>query len=180
MKPGTKLIMLLVAFVAFWGAVAVCVFCLNDPKDRAQTLAKEALKYSVDNPESVKIIAVSKPDSVYGRDYITMEEKMNIALSMMKVGEKVMNETDNLESFDLENKGMTELMGRQMSALSALRALVSFDSADDTNQKPFNGWKVKIEYEADSDSGDHYHSEYWFILDKDARFVVNSFEIPIL
>lgn len=180
MRPGTKLIMLLVAFVALWGAVGVCVYCLNDPEGRAQGLAKEALKYSVDNPESIKIIAVSKPDSVYGRDYITADEKMSIALSMMKIGEKVMIDTDNLENLDFEDKGMTELMNRQMSALSALRALVSFDSPGETKEKPFNGWKVKIEYEADSESGDHYRSEYWFIMDKDARFVVNSFEIPLL
>ena len=42
------------------------------------------------------------------------------------------------------------------------------------------GWKVKIEYEAQSESGKPYRSEYWFILDKDATCVVNSFEIPLL
>ncbi len=28
--------------------------------------------------------------------------------------------------------------------------------------------------------GKPYHSEYWFILDKEAEFVVKSFEIPLL
>ena len=30
------------------------------------------------------------------------------------------------------------------------------------------------------ESGKPYRSEYWFILDKDATCVVNSFEIPLL
>lgn len=72
------------------------------------------------------------------------------------------------------------MMERQMSCLSALRSLVSFDSDEEAKERPFSGWKVKIEYEAVSESGNRYRSEYWFILDKDARFVVQSFEIPLI
>ena len=46
--------------------------------------------------------------------------------------------------------------------------------------KPFNGWKVKIDFEAKTLKGKPYHSEYWFILDKEAEIVVKSFEIPLL
>ena len=85
-----------------------------------------------------------------------------------------------MENIDFENKEMTELMERQMSAVSILRSLVRFDDPANKEKKPFNGWKVKIEYEAQSESGKPYRSEYWFILDKDATCVVNSFEIPLL
>lgn len=180
MKPGTKLTFLIVAFISFWGAVIACAFVFNDPKDKAKNLAKEALEHSVDNPDSLKIIAVSEPDSVFGREYITSDEKLTIAMSMMKLGESVMNQTDCLTNIDLENKGMTEMMERQMSCLSALRSLVSFDSDEEAKERPFSGWKVKIEYEAVSESGNRYRSEYWFILDKEARFVVQSFEIPLI
>ncbi len=71
-------------------------------------------------------------------------------------------------------------MERQMSSLSALRSLVTVKDPNDKTQKPFNGWKVKIEYEAKNEDGTPYHSEYWFILDKEATCVVNSFEIPLL
>ncbi len=39
---------------------------------------------SVDNPESVKIVGISKPDSVFGREYVSMKEKMAFSVAMMK------------------------------------------------------------------------------------------------
>lgn len=39
---------------------------------------------SVDNPESVKIVGISKPDSVFGREYVTMKEKIALSVAMMK------------------------------------------------------------------------------------------------
>ena len=83
-----------------------------------------------------------------------------------------------MENIDFENKEMTELIERQMSALSARRSLVRFDAPAKQEKKP--GWKVKIEYEAQSECCKPYRAEYWFILDKDATCVVNSFEIPLL
>ena len=44
----------------------------------------------------------------------------------------------------------------------------------------FNGWKVKIEFEAKDSGGKPYRSEYWFILDKEALCVVKSFEVPLM
>lgn len=86
--------------------------------------------------------------------------------------------SDNMENIDFENKEMTELMERQMSAVSILRSLVRFDDPANKEKKPFNGWKVKIEYEAKNEDGTPYHSEYWFILEKEATCVVNSF-VPL-
>lgn len=178
MKPGMKLAILLGGAVVVWGLIAYVFFAGNSPEKKAPEIAKTALYASVDCPESVSIVAVSKPDSVFGRDYINDDEKMAIAVSMMKINEKVMSQTGDLSEIDFEDSELTALVERQMSAMSAIRSLVSLDSAD--RPKPFNGWKVKIEYEAKTAGGSPYRSEYWFILDKDARCVVNSFEIPIL
>lgn len=176
-----KLTILLISGVLVWGAIFYAVGCTHNPKERAKAVAEKALMASVDCPESVKIRAVSKPDSVFGRDYVTEDEQMNIAMAMLKINQKVMEETDGMENLDFENKEMTELMERQMSALSVLRSLVDFDTPDEGKKsKTFNGWKVKIEYEAKAESGNPYRSEYWFILDKDADCVVNSFEIRLL
>lgn len=180
MKPGMKLTILLISGVIIWGSIFFAIGCSNNPRERAKSVAEKSLLACVDCPETVKIKAVSKPDSVFGRDYVTQDEQMNIAMAMLKINQKVMAETDNMENIDFENKEMTELMERQMSALSVLRSLVRFDDLEKKEQKPFNGWKVKIEYEAQSESGKPYRSEYWFILDKDATCVVNSFEIPLL
>ncbi len=180
MKPGVKLTILLISGVIIWGSIFFAIGCSNNPRERAKSVAEKSLLACVDCPETVKIKAVSKPDSVYGRDYVTQDEQMNIAMAMLKINQKVMAETDNMENIDFENKEMTELMERQMSAVSILRNLVRFDDPANKEKKAFNGWKVKIEYEAQSESGKPYRSEYWFILDKDATCVVNSFEIPLL
>lgn len=181
MKPGTKLAILLISGLLIWGGIFYVLSCANNPKERAKAVAEKALMASVDCPETVKICAVSNPDSVFGRNYVTDDEQMNIAMAMLKINQKVMDETDGMENLNFEDKEMTELMERQMSALSVLRSLVNFESPEERKKsKPFNGWKVKIEYEASSKSGKPYRSEYWFILDKDADCVVNSFEIPLL
>ncbi|MBD5358358.1 MAG: hypothetical protein HDR88_15455 [Bacteroides sp.] len=179
MKPGTKLAILLGGAVVVWGLIALGLWWGNSPVHRAPEVAKTALYASVDNPESIKVLAVSRPDSVFGRCYINDDEKLAIATAMMKVNEQVMKRTDGLRNLDFEDNAVTELVTRQMSALSALRSLGGYE-APDAPQKPFSGWKVKIEYEAVSESGSPYRSEYWFILDRKAQCVVNSFEIPVI
>ena len=70
MKLGKKLLIL--------PAVAVLLGmgtgCSGDSGNKAQDMARKALMASVDNPESVKIVGISKPDSVFGREYVTMKE----------------------------------------------------------------------------------------------------------
>ena len=175
MRPGTKLAVLLASGALVWGLIAMAVCWREKPQKRAVRVAQTALYASVDNPESVKVAAVS----VFGRCYIDDEEKMTIAMSMMKVNERVMSQTGDLGSMDFGNPALRELVERQMSSMSAMRSLMSLEGPD-APRKPFSGWKVKIEYEAVSESGNPYRSEYWFILDKDAQCVVNSFEIPLL
>ena len=70
------------------------------------------------------------------------------------------------------------LMERQMEAMSVLRSMTP--QANDNVTKSFTGWKVKIEYEGKDSGGKPYHSEYWFILDKEAQCVIKSFEIPLM
>ena len=62
--------------------------------------------------------------------------------------------------------------------MSVLRSMTpqGFDNVT----KSFTGWKVKIEYENVDSNGKPYRSEYWFILDKEAQFVIKSFEIPLM
>lgn len=180
MKPGMKIAILLIGGLLVWGGIFFLACQREDPRARAREVAEKSLYACVDCPESVSIKAVSKVDSVFGRDYVTQEESMNIAMAMFKINEKIMTDTDNMENFNFEDPSLSALMERQMSALSALRSIVSFRNPDDKERKPFNGWKVKIEYEARNEDGNPYCSEYWFILDKEATCVVNSFEIPLL
>ena len=148
-------------------------------------MAKKALMASVDNPESVKIVGISKPDSVFGREYVTMKEKMALSVAIMKISRRFMENTE-LDNPNAECHGMSGQMKRQMDAMTALRSLMVTEelkpTGDEARQerKPFNGWKVKIEYEATDSDGQPYRSEYWFIMDKEAQCVIRSFEIPLL
>ena len=179
MKPGIKLTILLLSAAVLWGTIFFVGCNYNNPKKRARTIAEKALLASVDCPESVTVKAVSEPDSVFGRDYVTDDERMAIAMAMVNINKKVMTDTDGLSNFDFNNPETTELMERQMSALSVLRSLIDF--RDHSKAKaPFNGWKVKIEYVSVSSNGKPCHGEYWFFLNKVADCVINSFEIPLL
>ena len=178
MKPGMKLTLLIAGAVVCWTFILWMIFGCHESKPDAREIAKIGLYASVDNPESVKIVAVSKPDSVFGRNFVNDDEKMAIAMAMMKVNQKLMEETNDLEDIDFDNPRLSETMERQMAAVSVLRSLVTFD--EPKAETKFSGWKVKIEYEAKTDGGSEYRSEYWAILDKDLKCVVNSFEIPLL
>lgn len=181
MKPEFKLGALLVCAVLLWGGIFF-VACSHSPKDRVKDVAMKALEASVERPGTIKVIAVSKVDSVFGREYITQEEKMAVSMAMMKINEKVMAATDGFENFDIDNKEVAEMMERQMAVASVLRSVMPYGDIVDHAAMggEFSGWKVKIEYEALSMSGTSYRSEYWFILDKDATCVIKSFEIPLI
>ena len=109
MKPGMKIWIILVSIVLFW----IGVFCFADNlDDRAANMAEKALRASVHNPESIRILGVSKPDSVFGHTYITQEEKMALSMAMVKINRKVMEATDGLEDFDPDDKETAALMER--------------------------------------------------------------------
>ena len=159
--------------------------CSDNSGNKAQDMAKKALMASVDNPESANFVGISQPDSVFGREYVTMKEKMALSVAMMKISHRFMEDVD-FDYPDSECHGMSGQMIRQMDAMTALRSLMVTGELKPAGgeaiqeRKPFSGWKVKIEYEATDSDGQPYRSEYWFIMDKEAQCVIRSFEIPLL
>ena len=105
MKQGKKLLIL--------PAVAVLLGmgtgCSDNSENKAQDMARKALMALVDNPESVKIVGISKPDSVFGREYVTMKEKMALSMAMMKISRRFMENTD-FDNPDSECHGMSGQM----------------------------------------------------------------------
>lgn len=180
MKQGKKFLILPAMAVL----LGMGTGCSGNSGNKAQDMAKKALMASVDNPESVKIVGISKPDSVFGREYVTMKEKMALSVAIMKISRKFMEDTD-FDNPDAESHMMSGQMKRQMDAMTALRSLMVTEelkpAGDEVGQerKPFSGWKIKIEYEATDSDGQSYRSEYWFIMDKEAQCVIRSFEIPL-
>lgn len=180
MRPGMKLAILLVGGLLTWGGIFFFACSSSNPKARATAVAEKSLMACVDCPETVEIKAISDVDSVFGREYVTLDERMAITTSMLKITTHVMEQTDDMENIDFGDAELAGLMERQMSAMAAIRSLTGlYDEKSDKSGK-FTGWKVKIEYEAKTADGKPYCSEYWFILDKDAECVIKSFEIPLL
>ena len=180
MKQGKKLLILPAVAVL----LGMGIGCSDNSENEAQNMAKKALMASVDNPESVKIVGISKPDSVFGREYVTMKEKMALSVAIMKISRRFMENTE-LDNPNAECHGMSGQMKRQMDAMTALRSLMVMGELKPAGEEaiqehnPFSGWKVKIEYEATDSDGQPYRSEYWFIMDKEAQCVIRSFEIPL-
>lgn len=137
---------------------------------KAPELAEKALYASVDRPETVEIINFSKADSIFGRNYVNEDEKVEIAMILMKAGQKLMP-----DSLDFDDPRFSELVDRQMKASTVLRTLMTPNEPTQNH----TGWRVKIEYKARTKSDMPYHAEMWFILDKDADCVLNTFEIPL-
>ena len=179
-RPNKKLTAFMTGAVLLTGSGFCLAGCTDNVKARAEEVAVKALSASVERPESIEIHAISRTDSVFGKEYVTMEEKLAISQTMMKVNEKVMKETDGFENLDWENREIAASMERQMSAMAVLRSIMSCATPHWEKRPPFTGWKVKIDYGAKTEDGKSYRSEYWFILDKNARCVVKSFEIPLL
>lgn len=186
MRPGMKLSMMLLTAVLFWSGMFYFASCASSPEKRAVEMAEKALKATVDNPESIKILGVSKADSVFGKEYVNQHEKAAFSMHLMQYGHKLMEETDYFQNLDKDDTAMSDQVTRQLDAMTTLRALIAYGELEGANpqkakeKKPFNGWKVKIDFEAKTLKGKPYHSEYWFILDKEAEIVVKSFEIPLL
>lgn len=179
MKASVKIAVISTLSLVICAIFIIAGLFLSGPEKIAVKSAKSALLASVDNPESVSILAISKADSVYGRDYVTDEEKADLTMAMMKVNDLVMQKTDNLQNFDPESTEIGELMSRQMTAMSVMRNLLHSGIIQNKDRR-FTGWKIKVDFEAVSEYGNKYHSEYWFILDKTGSHVIRSFEIPII
>lgn len=166
------------------GASALmCGACSENPQQRATEMAQKALYATVSNPDSVRILGVSKADSVFGQTYLTQKEKIALSALFMDYCKKAMEETDY---FSLEEKPeYSGKMQRQLDAVTSFRSLIDYSSIEDLEKEPnkrnpFNGWKVKIEFTGRHEDGEAYKAEGWFILDKEAQVVLKHFEIPVL
>ncbi|HBY17205.1 MAG TPA: hypothetical protein DEG90_08735 [Porphyromonadaceae bacterium] len=177
MKPARPLFIAFIISLMLWGGLAVYSFYKYDSnKVTPRTLAIESLKAVTENPDSLRLISVSDPIKVFGRVFITDEEMGEVQEHMMVFSDRLMQRTSSMTLEDYEDPEIRSLMSRQMSAISFLRSL---NSRKDPG-KEHSGWKVKIDFHSVSHVGIPYHAEYWAIMDKDCRYVLNSFEIPIL
>jgi len=146
-----------------------------DQKERMANLAEENIRQSLDNPDQLKILAVSEPDSAFGSNYFSQKEVQVMVMMMQKVSEEIMRRTNNMTEFNPDDRDVMFLAERQMRAMAEIRALIH----ESRRKGEWSGWKVRVDYEAMNNEGLCYKAERWLFLDKDGRNVFKTFEIPI-
>lgn len=169
---GTTVIAVVVYFV-------INLFGCSDNAEGGRELAKKALYAVSNNPESIRIIAVSKPDSVFNRNYVNENEVPIIMDIMMKASDDMADAMSLEEPETTDDAARFIAINRKMSALSDINSLMmNTIQLDGENQ--FSGWKIKVEYEDYLTKDVVYHAEFWAILDKDMTCVVKTLEIPLM
>ena len=148
--------------------------CTNS-QHRTAELAKSHLEQSVDNPKQLKIISISDPDSVFGTTYFTGQEQKNIMIIMGQVTKNIMKRTNNFENFNTDDAYVIDLAGRQMRANSEIRELL----LNQTNNREWTGWKVKVDFQAMNHTGLEYKAERWYFINKDVSQVIKTLELPL-
>lgn len=162
------------------GAAGYCFVKGCSHADSASQLAKDVLIAQSVNPESIKINNISKPDSVFGRCYLSDNDKMYLSNSLMKVTDLLMEQDLSFEDPSKNDPRVMDLISRQMTNQSQIAPLINLSAPFDTRED-FSGWKVKIDYEeVNPENKIPYHGEKWFIIDPKGKFVIYSFDIPIL
>ena len=99
MRTGMKIWIILASIVLFWGGVFCFVCCSDNLENRATDMAEKALRASVHNPESIRIMGISKPDSVFGHTYITQEEKMALSMAMVEINRMLSTSINGVRAF---------------------------------------------------------------------------------
>lgn len=173
-------IIFIVIVLAVISSFCYLYFQVCNPRNCAEESAKVALLASNSESDKVNIITISKPDSVFNNVFISDDDKQKISNILMSIQQRVLEKTNNLENLDKIDDSVNDLMLRQMSAMAILRSMDKplFNQSEPSSQK-FTGWRVKIAYESKSVYGHTIHTEYWALLDKSGKHVINSFEIPL-
>lgn len=138
-------------------------------------LAEMSLRQSIGEGNDVKITGISEPDSAFGSNYLTPEEKKAVIGTMKKVTDQIMSRTQNMTAFDPNDTYVIGLAERQMKANADLRQML-FDC---DKKGEWSGWKVKIDYEVHNGHEQNYRAERWFFLDKEGSVIFKTMEFPL-
>lgn len=168
-----------VALCILAGALSMMLLtsCAGGPDDKkkvTQSLAVESLRMIAGYPESLRIIAVSDVDSVFGNNFFSEDELMGILNNLYAFNSEIM---DSRSGIDFDDPGLTSRMQRGMRLSDIVQQMLT-QSPEASDE--LTGWKVRIMYETVGLDKDTVRSERYFIFDKDQNHILNSFEIPLL
>ena len=156
-------------------AVLLAMTACTDKSQQMVKLSEMSLRQSLSESSDVKILGYSEPDSTFGTNYLTPEEKKAVMGTMKKVTDQIMSRTQNMTAFDPNDTYVIGLAERQMRANSDLRQML-FDC---DKKGDWSGWKVKIDYEVYDGHEQNYRAERWFFLDKEGSVIFKTMEFPL-
>ncbi len=146
-----------------------------DKKEQMVRLAEQNIRQSIDNPDQLKILGVSEPDSAFGAGYFSQKEVKGMTMMMQKVSDVIMKRTSNMTKFNPDDHYVIDLAQRQMRAMSEIRSLIHLSG----QKGEWSGWKIKVDYEAVNREGQTYRAERWMFLDKEGKIIFKTLELPI-
>lgn len=153
----------------------VTLMSCGPSKGKMQGLAKENLELSVDYPKQLRIVAISQPDSAFGTGYFTENEVKGMLQTMKVVTDTIMKRTNNMSKVNFDDHYVISLAERQMRGMAEIHSMIM--KSDKKGE--FSGWKVKIDYSCVDRNGIPYRAERWCFIDKDAKQVYKTFELPL-
>ncbi len=139
-----------------------------------QEMAVECLLLLADKPEEVKVIAFSNPDSIYGRSFFNNNELIQILDNITAFNDRFLG--PNPTNLNLDDPKLAAKVQRG----AALSDIFQQQMMQSMEHKEFSGWKLKVLYESKDQFGELIKNERYFIFDKDMKYILHSFEIPIL
>ncbi len=139
-----------------------------------QSVAKEAIMLLADNPESVKILAFSDLDSIYGNNFFSDKELNDIYDSFSKLN----------SAFAIIDHAQLEKNPALMAQVErGLKFSDTFEQCLRNNQSQSDehtGYKLKVLYEQKNEYNETEKNEKYLIFDKSKQHILHSFDIPIL
>lgn len=165
------IIILLVAFV---------LICTSEgrslKKTETENTAINALKLKAGHPDSIRILDISMPDSVFENRMCPEYEIMELSEKFLEYSLNIMQTSpqDRYGENSIAYRCKMDRYADSSNALNTLNAML------EKPQGKHCGWRVKVRYSALDDSDTSYISEAWFIFDKDKKHVLNSFDISLL
>lgn len=140
-------------------------------KKGVREVAEESIMLLADRPESVRVIAFSEPDSVFGRSFFSDSELSDMLDKVSRLNDRFMAPDSGIS-----DPSEYALLQRGAVVADILQAQIENPSVGEE----FSGWKVKAAYECVDRFGDTVRNEKYFIFDKKMAHIIHSFDIPIL
>lgn len=169
------------SIIAIFILVAALIFIVANntcslKKTDIEKTAIKALQLRLGNPESLKILDISSPDSVFVNRFCPEYEMMELSQKFLEYSMNILQDSQaGLK--DSESVAYRCKMDRYAECSNSLNTI---NSMMEKPEGKHCGWRVKVRYQNIDDSETPYISESWFIFDKEKKHILNSLEISIL